>query len=236
MVEIPGGKFIVGSDAGEEDEKPAHEANVPAFLIDKYEVTNLQFRDFIDAGGYGDNKFWINGGWELKEKNKLYEPYFWKNPRWNADNAPVVGVSWYEAAAYAEWAGKRLPTEAEWEKAAKGASGTAYPWGNTFVKGCANCGTETAAAVGSMKNGRSEAGVYDLIGNVWEWCADWYDSGYYSLSEADSPKGPEKGDKKSLRGGSYMEPEGSVCATSRKSRAPEDRRFSCVGFRCAKSK
>jgi formylglycine-generating enzyme required for sulfatase activity len=247
MVEVPAGTFKMGSAGGAEDEKPVHEVKLPAFLIGKYEVTNLQFREFIEAGGYKESKYWKNGGWQWKEKNEITAPCFWNDPVWNNDKRPVVGISWFEAAAYAEWAGKRLPTEAEWERAARGAGGKIYPWGSAYLKDYANTGAECTSQVGSFPSGRNLNGSLDMIGNVWEWCSDWYSAEYYTKSPPDSPSGPSRGliytgeagtsqARKVLRGGSFMEPPGNVNACTRKARKPEDRRFEFVGFRCAKDK
>ena len=190
MVLIPAGEFQMGSNDGDDDEKPVHTVYVDAFYMDKYEVTNAQYRKFIDATGYR-------------------APRYWSGSRYNAPDQPVVGVSWHDAAAYAKWSGKRLPTEAEWEKAARGGlPGKKYPWGDSIGHDDANySGTggkdhwSGTSPVGSFSaNGY---GLYDMAGNVWEWCSDWYDSSYYANSPSRNPVGPGSGQSRVLRGGSW---------------------------------
>jgi formylglycine-generating enzyme required for sulfatase activity len=168
MILIPAGEFIMGSPEGEgdDDEHPQHNVFLNAFYIDKYEVTNAQYKQFMDATGHK-------------------APGYWDNERVNQPNQPVVGVTWHDAVAYARWAGKRLPTEAEWEKAARGIDGRKYPWGNEWdgskwSSGSGSVVYKSAAPVGSFPEGTSSYGVMDMAGNVWEWCADWYDEAYYS--------------------------------------------------------
>ncbi len=189
MVLIPAGKFQMGSKDGKNDEKPIHKVYLDAFYMDVYEVTNAQYKKFMEAMGYK-------------------APTFWNGLHFNKPDQSVVGVSWYDASAYAKWAGKRLPTEAEWEKAARGGLiGKRYTWGDALTHDHANYygigGRDVwkyTAPVGSFPpNGY---GLYDMTGNVWEWCADWYDEDHYSISPKSNPKGPESGTYKVLRGGS----------------------------------
>jgi iron(II)-dependent oxidoreductase len=193
MILIPAGEFIMGSPEGEgeNDERPQHTVFLDAFYIDKYEVTNFQYKQFMDATGHG-------------------APADWNNEKYNQPNQPVVGVTWHDAVAYAKWAGKRLPTEAEWEKAARGADGRIYPWGNEWDSSKCNSGVggdgyQYTAPVGSFSDGASPYGVLDMSGNVWEWCADWYDNNYYSRSPQQNPKGPDSGSSRVLRGGSWFD-------------------------------
>ena len=145
MILIPAGEFVMGTDSEQAnaDQKPAHRVYLEAFYIDKYEVTNAQYEEFILAGGYKKRKFWTEEGWAFIQKERFFyiypsrETYHIDTPLAYGDNIvstapdhPVIGVSWYEANAYARWAGKRLPTEAEWEKAARGTDQRIYPWGN----------------------------------------------------------------------------------------------------------
>lgn len=190
MVLIPAGEFQMGSVDGFDDEKPVHTVYVDAFYMDVYEVTNALYKKFVDATGHS-------------------APECRDNSTYNAPEQPVVGVSWHDAIAYAEWSGKRLPTEAEWEKAARGGlKAKKYPWGDKLTHGDANySGTggkdrwDGTSPVGSFSaNGY---GLYDMAGNVYEWCADWYDSGYYSASPERNPTGPSSGTGRVLRGGSW---------------------------------
>jgi formylglycine-generating enzyme required for sulfatase activity len=161
MVAIPAGSFMMGSDAGNADSKPPHSVQVAAFELDEFEVTNADFRKFIEATGYTtDSEKAGDKTWDKFAEGK--------------DNHPVVKVSWNDATAFCEWAGKRLPTEAEWEYAARGTENLAFPYGNTFNAANQN-GKEAAirgtTAVGSYPAGLSPFQVSDLAGNVWEWTA-----------------------------------------------------------------
>ncbi|MCZ6678260.1 MAG: formylglycine-generating enzyme family protein, partial [Candidatus Poribacteria bacterium] len=189
MVLIPAGEFLMGSNDGSGDEKPVHTVYLDAFYIDKYEITNTQYKRFIDA----------NSQWR---RNRIRSQYHGGDylKLWNGDNYPsgkgdypVGHVSWYAAMAYAGWAGKRLPTEAEWEKAARGGLvGKRYPWGDELSHDNANySGTGgrdqwgKTSPVGSFPpNGY---GLYDMTGNVWEWCLDEYDSNFYGKSPRENP-------------------------------------------------
>lgn len=162
MVQIAAGTFTMGSDAGNPDSKPPHPVEVQAFLLDQYEVTNADFRKFVEATNYQTDAEKANDKpWTAFAEGK--------------DNHPVVKVSWNDAKAFCEWAGKRLPTEAEWEYAARGTDGFAYPWGNDFdvkkVNG-KDSGIRGTTAVGSYPDGASPFGVLDMAGNVREWTAE----------------------------------------------------------------
>jgi formylglycine-generating enzyme required for sulfatase activity len=219
MVLIPAGEFQMGSNDGEGNQKPIHTVYLDAFYIDKYEVTNAQYKKFMDATGYK-------------------APESWNDSNYNAPNQPVIGVSWDDAKAYADWAGERLPTEAEWEKAARGGLvGKRYPWGDNITHDNANYdGTggkdiwEFTSPVGSFApNGY---GLYDMAGNVWEWCADWYDSNYYASSPKSNPTGPNSGLSRVLRGGSWYDGNGLTLRTAYRDYNDPTTTDYGLGFRC----
>jgi formylglycine-generating enzyme required for sulfatase activity len=201
MVYVPAGEFLMGSadddpDAAD-DEKPQHTVYLDAFWIDRTEVTNAQYRQCVEAGG-------------------CYEPECWDDDDYNAPDQPVVCVKWHDAQAYAEWVGGRLPTEAEWEKAARGTDGRIYPWGNSapdcYKANYAGCAAHPLS-VGSHPDGASPYGALDMAGNVREWVADWYDKDYYSRSVFSNPNGPDFGSFRVRRGGSFLDYQRNVrCA------------------------
>jgi formylglycine-generating enzyme required for sulfatase activity len=187
MVLVPAGEFLMGSTEYE-DEKPPHRVHLDAYHVDRYEVTNALYRRFMDATG-------------------RQAPSYWNDSKWNGASQPVVGVSWHDAEAYCRWAGKRLPTEAEWEKAARGTDGRKYPWGDQWDSSKANSFESKlgkTVAVGSYPGGASPYGAHDMAGNVWEWVADWYDKDYYRRSPERNPQGPDSGHHRVLRGGSWV--------------------------------
>jgi formylglycine-generating enzyme required for sulfatase activity len=219
MALIPAGEFQMGSNE-RDNEKPVHTVYLDAFYIDKYEVTNAQYRKFMDATEYK-------------------APACWDDSKFNAPGHPVVSVSWDDAVAYAKWAGKRLPTEAQWEKAARGGLvGKKYPWGDELTHDYANySGTggrdkwEYTSPVGSFPpNGY---GLYDMAGNVWEWCADWYDKDYYKNSPKQNPKGPDSGNIRVLRGGSWGTGDGYFLRAACRFDLEASVRYYYVGFRCS---
>ena len=224
MVLVPAGEFSMGSPEGDPDEKPAHKVQISAFFMDKYEVTVKQYATFLQESG-GDR------------------PAEWKTMNKTANqNRPVMGVDWAEAARYCKWAGKRLPTEAEWEKAARGTDGRLYPWGNDPPTPLhANYGKkewnnhEALVPVGTLEAGKSPYGIYDMAGNVWEWVSDWYDNDYYKNSPSDSPAGPPTGGFKVIRGGSWNTSARNLRAADRYFDPPSFRSQYVPGFRCAKT-
>jgi len=224
MVLVPEGVFTRGSDSGGFDEKPQQEIYLDAFYVDKYEVSVEEYNKFRRAANYIEPSVPFFQG----DHNILKTPNF-----------PVVGVSWYDAVNYCTWAGKRLLTEAEWEKAARGTHGLVYPWGNTFLPKRANiAGTADAhkymAPVGSFPMGRSVYGVYDMAGNASEWVEDWYDQFTYKKSSMINPTGVEKSKNHVFRGGSWDARKVDARAAKRFAATP-GRKDSIVGFRCGLS-
>lgn len=191
LILIAAGEF----DMGDEDmpyAKPIHKIKLKAFYMGKYEVTNAQYKKFCDAT---KKKYPENPSWDTE--------YFLGKPEY-----PVISVSWSDAAAYAKWAGGRLPTEAEWEYAARGGANTIYYWGNEFSNDHINSmgaegrdQWEYASPVGSFSP--NQFGLYDMIGNVWEWVADWHKEDYFSKSPVDNPKGPAKGTERIVKGDGF---------------------------------
>jgi formylglycine-generating enzyme required for sulfatase activity len=224
MVLIPSGKFTMGQDAGREDQRPAHQVYLESFWIDKVEVTVAQYAKFLEATKLNPPKFWNS---RVIERRAKY---------------PVVGVDWTDAKTFCEWAGKRLPSEAEWEKAARGMDERFYPWGNdpptperaNFKKDLSgSVYGENLTPVGSFESGKSPFGVYDMSGNVWEWVSDWYDEQYYAKSPKENPFGPSKGVQKGLRGGGWADSIFFLNSVRRYKDLPKHRSAS-VGFRCAR--
>ena len=240
------------------DETPQHSVYLDAFWIDKTEVTVAMFRIFVEATGYittaesqGWGKPWTDGPKELewpKVKGTDWQhPY---GPESIAeDDHPVTQVSWEDAVAYCKWVGGKLPTEAQWEKACRGIDGRMWPWGNTFdgtrVSSCdAQClierwkddsfddGYAFTAPVGSFPTGASPYGALDMVGNLWEWVADWYEKEYYHDSPYKNPLGPTSGTLRAMRGGAWYDTDVWVTCTVRHQNPSWDR-YSDVGFRCA---
>ncbi len=230
MVLIPAGEFTMGDNtrynwsfllAYNIYDGPEHTVYLDAYYIDKYEVTNKQYKKFMEETGYR-------------------MPRCWNDARFNHPDQPVVGVTWDDAVAYAKWAGKRLPTEAEWEKAARGRDKRLWPWGNKFDK--TKCtvwesqetGARWTTPVGKYETGASPYGCYDMAGNAWEWCADYYDPNYYSLSPVKNPSGPAEGFQKVVRGGGVLY-FGHFARCAARYRVPWYAQSPQIGFRCAKS-
>ena len=266
MVLIPAGEFLMGSSEGEGafDEHPQHKVYLDAFYIDKYEVTNVQFKKFVEATGYvtdaerkGYGEVWNPGETSPYQRLYIFDGVTWRRPNawignqrhpkaWENQNIvgnhPVVQVSWNDAQAYATWLGKRLPTEAEWEKTARGIDGRKYPWGNVFnldIEGVtlhANIAGNNLMSIDSFPTGISPYGVYNLIGNVEEWTADWYVADYYIHSLRNNPKGPDNGITRVLRGGSWRHQKSHHVLNAYREFQIPDYSSNFVGFRCAWSK
>lgn len=221
MVLIQAGQFSMGNSSSSApwNETPSRVVYVNAFYMDVTEVTNAQYKQFLDATGHP-------------------APKYWNNNRLNKPDMPVVGVTWHDAVKYAEWAGKRLPTEAEWEYAARGGlDGVKFPWGNESAKDHAWYSKPLISA--SPTNVASYApngyGLYDMAGNVAEWCSDWYRSdAYKNAAISNNPTGPSDGSEKVVRGGSWYEDEYYLRCSARKGMAAGIY-SSSVGFRCVAS-
>lgn len=217
------------------DEFPGSLVMLDNYWIDIYEVTNEKYLEFVKATGHPPALDASCTTDACREGN------LWKGESFPPviRNQPVTQINWYDAQAYCKWRGKRLPTEAEWEKAARGPSGNLYPWGNEPPKGRATYnrkwnGIYTMTNVGSYQNGASVYGLYDMAGNVWEWVDDWYNRTYYTHGTRNNPKGYTEGKFKALRGGSWVNYPDSLRSSFRRWSRP-DVRFNDTGFRCAKS-
>lgn len=242
LVYIPAGKFFRGAleydEQSNPDEFPLREIDLDAYWIDQTEVTNAMFADFLTANGVdtAGGKPW----YEVDSPDALISV---QGPKWvvepGYENHPVVEVTWEAAKAYCEWVGRRLPTEAEWEKAARGAEGQIYPWGDNAP----NCGlvnfwdgnkvcADGSAPVGSFPAGVSPYGALDMSGNVWEWTADWYDENYYQASPIENPMGPASGSSKVFRGGAWESGPRNLRASDRNNDQTNASRYR-LGFRCA---
>lgn len=224
---VEGGVFMMGDD-GQVEARPKHLVTISSFYMDAYEVTNSEFKEFMDAGGYNRRDLWTAEGWNWRITSREQnfnpsdpKPMSWgsgSNP-WESDlysnnsDTPVVGINWYEAYAYARFRGKSLPAEAQWEYAARDRNGRTYPWGYIWNGSYANHGQDHTpyddasdgylytAPVKSFPEGATQLEIYNLAGNVWEWCLDWY--GSYNSGDQVDPRGAEGGTEKCIRGGSW---------------------------------
>jgi formylglycine-generating enzyme required for sulfatase activity len=223
MVQIPAGPFTMGQDGSKPKNGPAHSVEVPTFEIDRFEVTNAEFAHFADQAGY------VTYAEENSSKN-------WRDAAEGKDNHPVVYITWDDALAYCEWAGKRLPTEAEWEKAARGEDGRAYSWGSDFVADNGNFyegGIRGTTAVGSFPAGASPYGVEDMAGNVREWVADDFEA--YPGAAADADPFFGQGNKVNRGGGWFDGQDGEIVTTyNRNAGPPGTSANDDIGFRCAR--
>jgi formylglycine-generating enzyme required for sulfatase activity len=239
MVLIPEGEFTMGTSdvglnwhQGNPNENPEHDVKMRPYYIDQFETTVDRYAKFLDA--------------------TKHDPPMWEeDATTSASDRPVVGVTWQDAADYCKWAGKRLPTEAEWEKAGRGTDRRRFPWGEmqpfvdivNYNRGLWVSYPVTLVSVtsglegmsirhGLKKGGTSPYGLYHMAGNASEWVGDWYDAEYYTRSPKENPSGPEKGDKKVIRGGSWSDPPRNLRVTARFKATP-DYQDSTIGFRCA---
>jgi formylglycine-generating enzyme required for sulfatase activity len=226
MVAVPEGDFLMGASGTDalEDERPQHRVWLDRFEIDLHEVTTVQYAAFL-------------------RQDKRIPPWQWEAVDLSIhQDRPVIGVSWSDADAYCRWSGKRLPTEAEWEKAARGTDARLYPWGNqsptparaNFALGARFSYSQALMPVMQYESGVSPYGLHHMAGNVWEWVADWYDASYYDRSPERNPSGPPAGSFKVLRGGSWSDLPKYLLTYGRFKLSP-DTRNSYTGFRCARS-
>ncbi len=234
---VPAGEFEMGAEGppAEPDEAPKHRVHLDAFYIGKYEVTNANYAAFVKAT---DHRPPVNS-----DPSPTYNLWRGNTVLDGVADLPVVNVSWEDAAAYCKWLGGRLPTEAEWEKAARGTDSRTYPWGNEPVTGNrANYGIEnvtfwegpsTLAKKDQHEFGKSPYEVHEMAGNVWEWVQDWYDPDYYKNSPPKNPTGPATGQVKGVRGGSWQNQPDKLRSANRSRQPPADRR-TYIGVRCAK--
>jgi len=216
LVYVPEGEFLMGNSriSANDDERPEHTVFLDAFWLYQTEVTNAQYRLCIQDGSCDSN---IN--------------------RYGNDDLPAVNVDWFEATDYCEWAGGRLPTEAEWEKGARGTDGRLFPWGDTFpdckLANFKNCYDSKEISVGRLPAGASYYGALNMVGNVWEWVNDWYEEDYYSKSPISNPMGPDYTEEpfRVQRGGSF-ESEASFLTVTLRARSGPDKYDYRKGFRC----
>ena len=242
LVYVPEGAFLMGSDNGDEDEQPVHTVYLDSFWIDRTEVTNSMYAKCVNDGQCDPPN---------STRSRDRASYYGNS---QFDDYPVIYASWNDATSYCSWADRRLPTEAEWEKAAgwdeKNEVKYKYPWGDDFIysllnfcdKSCAFNHTGTSwddgysdtSPVGHYSKGASSYGVLDIVGNVWEWVNDWYDASYYGNSPSSNPHGPETGQYRVIRGGSWFDDASVVQTFYRNSQEPSNSYFH-FGFRCAMS-
>ena len=216
MALIPAGAFWMGSNRGDLNESPLRKVFLSAYAMDRLEVTQKAYQTFADS-----------------TRRKI--PEIARDPRFQGDDRPVVGVTWEEAEGFCKWAGKRLPTEAEWEKAARGDDGRTYPWGEEMPRmerlNFADS-VKTTTSVAHHPEGASPYGVQDMAGNVGEWVRDWYDASYRSEGIERDPKGPPTGRMKVVRGGGWKSQAFFVRISARVPQKPSER-SEAIGFRCA---
>jgi formylglycine-generating enzyme required for sulfatase activity len=262
MVYVPAGEFLMGSVSddpdSDRDESPRHLVSLDGFWIDGTEVTNAMFSHFVADTGYETDAEGKGGSlvWNQDNNKEYLEGANWRHPHGPASTIqglehPVSQISWHDAVAYCTWAGRRLQTEAEWEKAARGVNAQRFPWGDRGAAGnllnfadrnldvpwadtAVNDGYQYTAPVGSYPNGASTYGALDMAGNVYEWVADWYDQDTYSLSTMVNPQGPQSGDERVLRGGGWVSGEIFTRSAFRNRLSPDDS-TDAYGFRCALS-
>ena len=216
FVPVPAGSFRMGSEEVDEDALPLHQVELRDFWMSRFEVTHAQYARFLAA-------------------TKRPTPKHWTHKNYSAPSKPVIGVDYADAAAYCQWVGGRLPTEAEWEYATRGTDGRPFPWGKELPDASRavhhrDVGFGFTLPVGSAPRGVSPFGIHDLAGNVFEWCADWYEADYYAHSPAANPPGPEKGRLRVVRGGAWISlPD--ACHAAARGKVPPETRSALIGVR-----
>lgn len=245
MIEIPAGEFVMGNDSigALDNERSHHRVHLNTYWIDRYPVTCGQYREFIEAGGYQNEQWWSPQGWKWLQENPVAQPLYWSDAlTW--DNHPVCGISWYEADAYARFVRKRLPTEAEWEKAASWDAATGqqrtYPWGQEVPNPhrCNHSSTiGQTTPVNAYPQGQSAYGCYDMLGNIWEWTASWFDTyeGFVAYPYRGYSQAYFDGQHRVLKGGSWATRPWAMRSSFRNWYYPSIRQI-LAGFRCATSK
>ena len=243
-VYVPAGAFQMGDRAGDglARERPVHTVDLPAFFISRYEITNAQWKQFRDDPGYDDPRFWPHG--RVVPRDQV--PYWTQSTNHgggtpDSDDYPVIGINWDAATAYCAWLSARtgqryrLPTEAEWEKAARGTDLRRYPWGDTINRGLANYvgaqAFDTVQRVGHYPGNVSPYGAFDMAGNVLEWCQDWYDRDFYAHSPRRNPQGPQTGAYRVVRGGSFFVEAPELRTSARSMAWPSFQGHRMIGFR-----
>jgi formylglycine-generating enzyme required for sulfatase activity len=246
MALVPAGLFVRGSDEGEPNQQPARDIWLDAFYIDVYPVSNVRYRQFIEYIAATDDHRNCYPAEHLSSVTRElnHTPRLWARGvrgfnedrliRLGQENQPVVTVTWYDAYAYAGWAGKVLPTEAQWEKAARGPDARPFPWGERWDPRRANVGLKAGGTteVDAYPQGTSPYGVFDMLGNVWEWCLDRYDRRSYLNGANRNPVGPQTGLDRVCRGGAWNYIQEYATATVRHAFGPSEA-YEFVGFRSA---
>jgi formylglycine-generating enzyme required for sulfatase activity len=229
MLEVPEGSFIMGDSSIGSDAVPVHTVFLPTYYIDRYEVTNEEFAAFLNENKNMEREIGIGTmGCRIMKQGSSFRSI----PGY--ENHPVTKVTWNGATQFAAWRSARLPTEAEWEKAARGTAGLSYPWGDRFLPDMTSCCGDSLRQIGSFPGGASPYGVMDMAGNAWEWVSDAWTSDYYEHSPEHDPAGPQfDGRYRVLRGGSHASDSNTMKCAYRGHHFP-DKFISGVGFRCAR--
>jgi formylglycine-generating enzyme required for sulfatase activity len=236
-IDIPAGKVKI-EGVNDSYVKTDTVFDVSAFVIGKYPITNAQYRKFIEAGGYGEKRWWTEAGWTQREKDRWTGPRYWGDTKWNGVECPVVGVSWYESVAFCQWLSEMsgetisLAMEQQWQRAAQGDKGLTYPWGNEWDAARCNNNVDLkvigqTTPVGQYEGkGNSPYGVVDMAGNAWEWCITGHEDGSRVINSNSN---------RMLRGGSWHDPVPVIFRAAIRIRNPPSSRYNQGGFRCVRS-